>query len=75
VEYCQKIDERIKIIKNKKNKGTFISRNIGVLFSRGKYIVLPDPDDILSKDILNICYKYAEKYNLHLIRRNFLWKK
>ena len=23
---------------------------------------------LLSKDILNICYKYAEKYNLHLIR-------
>lgn len=68
IKYFQKIDERIKLIKNKSNKGTFISRNIGVLYSKGTYIILPDPDDILSKDILNICYKYAEKYHFNLIR-------
>ena len=32
IEDCQKDDERILLIKNKKNRGTFISRNIGVLF-------------------------------------------
>jgi cellulose synthase/poly-beta-1,6-N-acetylglucosamine synthase-like glycosyltransferase len=31
-------DERIILIKNKRNKGTFVTRNIGVLFSKGKYI-------------------------------------
>ena len=68
IEEYQKIDERLILIKNKKNKGTFISRNIGALYSNSKYIILPDPDDILNKDIINFCYKYAEKYNYEMIR-------
>ena len=68
IEEFKKIDERITLIKNKKNKGTFISRNIGVLFSKGKYLFLPDSDDIINKNILNLCYKYAEKYNFEMIR-------
>ena len=65
-----------KLIKNKKNRGTLMSRNIGILFSKGKYILLPDPDDILYKNILNICYKFAEKYNYEIIRFNlYLGKK
>ena len=63
-------DEKIILIKNKKNKGTLISRNLGVIYSKGKYLILPDPDDIISKNILNICYKYAEKYNFEIIRFN-----
>ena len=62
----QKLDKRIKIIKHKKNKGTFISRNIGVLYSNAKYIILPDPDDIISKDIIRTCLYYAEKYNYEI---------
>ena len=66
-EYKKK-DNRIKLIKNIINKGTFICRNLGVLFSKGKYIVLQDPDDILSKNIINLCYNYAEKYDYEMIR-------
>ena len=66
-EYKKK-DERIFLIKNKKNRGTFIVRNLGVLYSKGKYVILPDPDDILSKNILKIGYYYAEKYNYEIIR-------
>lgn len=58
------------MIKNKKNKGTFINRNLGFLFSKGKYIILPDPDDIISKNIINICFKYGKKYNYDIIRFN-----
>jgi len=68
IEEYKKIDKRISIIKNKKNKGTFISRNIGILYSKGKYVILPDSDDVLNKKILNLCYKYAEKYNYEIIR-------
>ena len=64
----QKEDERIFVIKNKKNRGTFIARNLGVLYAKGKYVILPDPDDIISKNILKICYNYAEKYNYEIIR-------
>ena len=63
-------DRRITIIKNKKRKGTFLARNIGVLYSKGKYVIIPDPDDILIKNIIIICYKYAEKFKYDIIRFN-----
>ena len=36
--------------------------------SKGKYIILPDPDDLLSQDIIKNCYNYAEKYNYDVIK-------
>jgi glycosyltransferase involved in cell wall biosynthesis len=68
LEKYQEKDERIKIIKNKRNKGTLIARNIGVLYSQAKYLILPDPDDIISKDIINTCLYYAEKYKFEIVR-------
>ena len=61
-------DRRITIIQNKKRKGTFLARNLGVLYSKGKYVIIPDPDDILIKNIIIICYKYAEKFKYDIIR-------
>jgi glycosyltransferase involved in cell wall biosynthesis len=68
LEEYQKEDKRIKLIKHKRNKGTFITRNIGVLYSRAKYIILPDPDDLISKDIIRTCLYYAEKYKFEMIK-------
>lgn len=68
IEDYKIIDKRIKLIKNKKNQGTFISRNIGVLYSKGKYVILPDSDDVLKNNIISLCYKYSEKYNYEMIR-------
>ena len=68
IKKYMKKDNRIKLIKNRKNRGTFKARNIGVFFSKGKYVIIPDPDDILSNNILNICYNYAEKYRYDFIR-------
>jgi cellulose synthase/poly-beta-1,6-N-acetylglucosamine synthase-like glycosyltransferase len=53
IEKYQERDGRIILIKNKKNKGTLICRNIGALNSRGEYLIFSDPDDIISKNILN----------------------
>jgi len=61
-------DGRIVLIKNKKNKGTFITRNIGAIYAKGKYLIIPDPDDIITENILTICYNYAEKYKYEMIR-------
>jgi glycosyltransferase involved in cell wall biosynthesis len=63
-------DKRIVLLKNKYNKGTFITRNLGIIYSKGKYIIAPDPDDILSKNIIASCFKYAEKYDYEMIRFN-----
>ena len=70
VKKYQKQDERIILLKNKKNKGTLISRNIGVLKSKGQYLTFPDVDDIFSKNILKQCYKLAKKYKYEMIRFN-----
>jgi glycosyltransferase involved in cell wall biosynthesis len=68
IEDYKNKDKRILLIKNKKNKGTFVARNIGVLYGKGKYIIIPDIDDILSKNIIRFCYNKAEKYNYEVIR-------
>ena len=68
IEEYKRRDERIKLIKNKKNRGIFITRNIGALSSKGKYIMFPDPDDMLSQDIIKNCYNYAEKYSYDFIK-------
>ena len=61
-------DKRIIVIKNKKNRGTFFSRNIGVLHSTGQYEILPDPNDIISQDILKVSYKYAVENGYEIVR-------
>ena len=70
IEYYKNEDERIILLKQKKNKGTLISRNIGVLLSKGNYIIIPDSDDILSNKILQNCYETSIKYNYEMIRFN-----
>ncbi|EGJ3618626.1 glycosyltransferase family 2 protein, partial [Campylobacter jejuni] len=45
-EYAKK-DERIKIIHNEENLGTFAARNNGVKAAGGGYIMFLDPDDYL----------------------------
>ena len=70
IKILQNEDKRIILLKHKRNKGTLISRNYGALFAKGEYIMFPDPDDILSNDILLKCYKIANKNNYELIRYN-----
>ena len=70
IENLQKEDARIRIIKNSKNKGTLKSRNEGILISKGKYLIISDGDDILSENLLNRCFVFAEKYNYDMIRFN-----
>ena len=61
-------DKRIVYIKNPTNKGQFYSRNRGVLSSRGEYIVIIDPDDLLLNDILYKAYETARSYNLEVVQ-------
>ena len=75
IEELQKDDERIILIKLKRNKGTLIARNIGVLNSKGEFLIIPDADDILSKNILRICYYIAKRNNYDLIRFNMFSQK
>ena len=61
-------DPRIKIINNEKRMATLYSRNIGILFSKGKYLLNLDNDDLfMNVDLFNIIYEEAEKGNFDII--------
>ena len=61
-------DKRIIFLKNKKNRGQFYSRNRGVLYCRGEYVIIIDPDDLLLNDILIKAYNLAKKFNLDIVQ-------
>ena len=60
---CNKF-HNIKVIKNKKNLGAGESRNIGIKFSKTKYIAFLDSDDLWHKNKLKFQLDYMNKYQL-----------
>ena len=70
IKLYKNLDKRIQLIQNKKNYGTFKSRNLGILASKGEYAILPDPDDIFSQNSLRMFYNYAVKYDYEMLRFN-----
>ena len=68
IEEMMKQDPRIILINNNKNMGALYSRCIGVLKSRGKYIINLDHDDLfLSEDLFNYVYNEAEEGHFDII--------
>ena len=66
-------DPRIKIINNKKNSGTLYSRNIGILNSKGKYVMNLDNDDLfLDNEVFDDIYKEMNNTNFDIIGFNEL---
>jgi len=51
-------DDRIKIIKNPKNLGTYHARRVGVEHAEGSYIVFLDPDDELAENCIKYIYEF-----------------
>ena len=68
IKKLEENDNRIKIIKNKINKGSIFSRSIAALYSKGKYIMALDSDDIfINQNIFDICFKEAENQNIDIL--------
>ena len=63
-----KKDKRIKYIKNSINKGQFYSRYKGIKMSKGEYILVIDPDDLLLNNILIKAYELATNFNLDIVQ-------
>ena len=61
-------NNKIKIISHSKNLGVLASRIDCILNSRGKYIFLMDPDDLLlNPNLLEFLYNYNLEHNLDII--------
>ena len=67
IKLLMKKDKRIIYIKNAINKGQYYSRYKGILSSKGKYIIIIDPDDLLLNDILTKAYTLANYYKLDIV--------
>ena len=71
-EYAQK-DSRIKYLKNEKNSGPAISRNIGIEKAEGKYISFLDSDDFWDKAKLKYQIEFMEKNNLLITHTDYFF--
>ena len=68
IKEIMKKDHRIKLINNNKNMGILYSRCIGVLNSKGKYLLNLDQDDMFFDNILfNELYKKAERGDFDIV--------
>ena len=68
LEKFKEKDPRISIINNKKNMGILYSRSIGVLQSKGKYIMNLDHDDLIfDGDVFDTSYKSAKNGDFDII--------
>ena len=64
-KYLLETDPRIRIFNHLKNMGCWRSRLNGILYSRGKYVILFDIDDFYEDNyVLEDAYNIMEKYNL-----------
>ena len=71
IEENFKKNPKIKIIKNNKNLGAGISRNIGIKHARGKIIAFVDSDDFWFPDKLEKQTKFMEENNFDFTFCNY----
>lgn len=69
-EYVSK-DARFKFFK-RKHVGVSATRNYGINLAQGEYITFVDSDDFLQNNALEICYKWAKKWNSDILATNYI---
>lgn len=68
IKKLQLEDNRIKLINHSKNLGVYNSRVDAIISSKGKYLILIDPDDMfINPNLFQKLYNYNLKYNLDII--------
>ena len=71
IKKIKKKDSRIKIVINKKRLGAGMSRNIGIILSKSKYIAFLDCDDVWKKEKLKNQINFMEKYNYNITHTSY----
>jgi len=59
-------DQRMVLIEQE-NKGTLVSRKVGVLAAKGDYVTFIDPDDWFADDAIDIITETSQKYKADII--------
>ncbi len=67
LKYFSKKDSRIRVFKNKVNKGPGYCRNQGIAKSTGKYVFFLDSDDWIHHKTLELLFSKSEKLNLEVL--------
>ena len=74
IQNYMKNDKRIKLIKNNETRRILFCKSIGVLNSRGKYIIELDQDDMfINDDAFDILFEESEKYELDLLNFDYIY--
>ncbi|WP_440939512.1 glycosyltransferase family 2 protein [Candidatus Pelagibacter sp.] len=63
--------KNVRLIINKKNLGPGLSRNKGILLSKGTYIAFCDADDIWKKNKLNLQIEFMKKHHLNFSHTSY----
>lgn len=73
IEERSKFDQRIKIIKHKKNEGLFQARISGIESALGSYITFVDSDDSISIDWIRTLITKAKVDNCDIVAGDFCY--
>ena len=68
-------DKRIKLLKNKINRGSLYARYKGIQFAKGEYIIFVDSDDIILKNGILRAYNYVKKNDIDIVEFNSVFEK
>lgn len=60
VEMVKKYFPEVNLIANKENKGFAFACNQAIIVSKGKYVLLLNPDTVIKEDSLSSCLKFME---------------
>ncbi|PRM94464.1 hypothetical protein CJ673_06125 [Aliarcobacter cryaerophilus] len=71
VEDFTKSDERIKLFKNKRNRGVSFCRNYGIKIANSEYIGFVDSDDSINISMYKTMYELAKKDDSCMVICNF----
>lgn len=73
-KFIKKIkDKRIKFLRNKKNMGAGLSRNIGTKKAKGRYITFIDSDDVWHKNYLLETLRFIKKKKCEFVFTSYYW--